>query len=102
MIFLPDAARQPPAREARSECEALAVLHLYAASVAGHPGALMAMGYRHSQATGSHTRLARACIVELDSIRIRLAHFSRGPLVYWHRLFCGRGLVWGPIEKHVT
>lgn len=32
--------------------EALAVLYLYAASVAGHPGALMAMGYRHAQGYG--------------------------------------------------
>lgn len=29
--------------------EALSVLYMYAASLAGHPGALMAMGYRHSQ-----------------------------------------------------
>lgn len=32
--------------------EALAVLHLYAASTAGHPGALMAMGYRHMYGYG--------------------------------------------------
>ncbi|CAK0853320.1 unnamed protein product, partial [Prorocentrum cordatum] len=32
--------------------EALAVLHLYAASTAGHPGALMAMGYRHQHGYG--------------------------------------------------
>lgn len=32
--------------------EALAVLHLYAASTAGHPGALMAMGYRHMHGYG--------------------------------------------------
>jgi TPR repeat protein len=32
--------------------EGLGVLYLYAASVAGHPGALMAMGYRHSQGYG--------------------------------------------------
>mmetsp|Transcript_38275 Transcript_38275/g.89894 ORF Transcript_38275/g.89894 Transcript_38275/m.89894 type:complete len:747 (-) Transcript_38275:95-2335(-) len=32
--------------------EALAVLHFYAASTAGHPGALMAMGYRHMHGYG--------------------------------------------------
>lgn len=32
--------------------EALGVLYLYAASVSGHPGALMAMGYRHVQGYG--------------------------------------------------
>lgn len=32
--------------------EALAVLYLYAASTAGHPGALMAMGYRHQHGYG--------------------------------------------------
>lgn len=32
--------------------EGLSVLYLYAASVAGHPGALMAMGYRHAQGYG--------------------------------------------------
>lgn len=32
--------------------EALAVLHFYAASTAGHPGALMAMGYRHQHGYG--------------------------------------------------
>lgn len=32
--------------------EALGVLYLYAASVGGHPGALMAMGYRHAQGYG--------------------------------------------------
>lgn len=39
-----------PAEMRRSE--ALAILYFYAASVAGHPGALMAMGYRHSQGYG--------------------------------------------------
>lgn len=34
------------------EREVLAVLYLYAASTAGHPGALMAMGYRHMQGYG--------------------------------------------------
>lgn len=37
--------------------EALGVLYLYAASVSGHPGALMAMGYRHAQGYG----VPRAC-----------------------------------------
>jgi len=32
--------------------EALGILHLYAASVAGHPGAVMAMGYRHLEGYG--------------------------------------------------
>ncbi len=32
--------------------KALAVLYLYAASTAGHPGALMAMGYRHLHGYG--------------------------------------------------
>ncbi|CAK0800201.1 unnamed protein product [Prorocentrum cordatum] len=32
--------------------EALAVLYMYAASTAGHPGALMAMGYRHQHGYG--------------------------------------------------
>lgn len=38
--------------EAYRDNEALAVLYLYAASVSGHPGALMAMGYRHYQGYG--------------------------------------------------
>ena len=32
--------------------QALAVLYLYAASTGGHPGALMAMGYRHLHGYG--------------------------------------------------
>ena len=38
-----------------SDCiydQALAVLYLYAASTGGHPGALMAMGYRHLHGYG--------------------------------------------------
>ncbi|CAK0900769.1 unnamed protein product [Prorocentrum cordatum] len=40
-----------PGREL-SRDEALGVLYTYAASVGGHQGALMAMGYRHSQGYG--------------------------------------------------
>lgn len=51
------AAMHEPGGDLRQR-EALAVLHLYAASTGGHPGALMAMGYRHLHGYG----VPKACV----------------------------------------
>ncbi|CAE7397615.1 SEL1L [Symbiodinium natans] len=46
--------------------EAMAVLHLYAASTAGHPGALMAMGYRHLHGYGVPQACTTAALNYID------------------------------------
>eukprot|EP00929_Paragymnodinium_shiwhaense_P077852 TRINITY_DN4018_c0_g2_i1.p1 TRINITY_DN4018_c0_g2~~TRINITY_DN4018_c0_g2_i1.p1 ORF type:complete len:758 (-),score=174.75 TRINITY_DN4018_c0_g2_i1:89-2362(-) len=46
--------------------EALAVLRLYAASTAGHPGALMAMGYRHMHGYGVPKSCSAAALNYID------------------------------------
>jgi len=61
----------------RSE-EASAVLHLYAASVAGHPGALMAMGYRHSQGYGVPKSCNTAALNYMEVARRVAAVYGAG------------------------
>ena len=49
-----------PARHLNKH-QALAVLYLYAASTGGHPGALMAMGYRHLHGYGVPQAVGPGC-----------------------------------------
>mmetsp|Transcript_96161 Transcript_96161/g.276251 ORF Transcript_96161/g.276251 Transcript_96161/m.276251 type:complete len:717 (-) Transcript_96161:43-2193(-) len=58
--------------------EALAVLHLYAASTAGHPGALMAMGYRHLHGYGVPQACATAALNYIDVAKRIASVYSEG------------------------
>mmetsp|Transcript_68412 Transcript_68412/g.164222 ORF Transcript_68412/g.164222 Transcript_68412/m.164222 type:complete len:715 (-) Transcript_68412:8-2152(-) len=58
--------------------EALSVLYLYAASLAGHPGALMAMGYRHSQGYGVPKSCGTAALNYLEVARKVARVYSSG------------------------
>ncbi|CAE7157117.1 SEL1L [Symbiodinium pilosum] len=58
--------------------EALAVLHLYAASTAGHPGALMAMGYRHLHGYGVPQACTTAALNYIDVAKGIASIFSSG------------------------
>lgn len=58
--------------------EALAVLHLYAASTAGHPGALMAMGYRHLHGYGVPQACTTAALNYIDVAKGIASIYSSG------------------------
>lgn len=58
--------------------EALAVLHLYAASTAGHPGALMAMGYRHMHGYGVPQACTTAALNYIDVAKRIAGVYSEG------------------------
>jgi len=58
--------------------EALAVLHLYAASTAGHPGALMAMGYRHIHGYGVPQACTTAALNYIDVAKQIAGVYSEG------------------------
>merc|ERR1719507_806254 len=58
--------------------EALAVLHLYAASTAGHPGALMAMGYRHMHGYGVPQACTAAALNYIDVAKQIASVYSEG------------------------
>lgn len=58
--------------------EALAVLHLYAASTAGHPGALMAMGYRHMYGYGVPKACQTAALNYIDVAKRIASVYSAG------------------------
>mmetsp|Transcript_77753 Transcript_77753/g.172166 ORF Transcript_77753/g.172166 Transcript_77753/m.172166 type:complete len:720 (-) Transcript_77753:49-2208(-) len=58
--------------------EALAVLHLYAASTAGHPGALMAMGYRHLHGYGVPQACTTAALNYIDVAKRIASVYSEG------------------------
>lgn len=58
--------------------EALAVLHLYAASTAGHPGALMAMGYRHMHGYGVPQACTTAALNYIDVAKQIASVYSEG------------------------
>eukprot|EP00440_Ansanella_granifera_P015756 gb/GFBE01017113.1/.p1 GENE.gb/GFBE01017113.1/~~gb/GFBE01017113.1/.p1 ORF type:complete len:786 (+),score=154.08 gb/GFBE01017113.1/:1-2358(+) len=58
--------------------EALAVLHLYAASTAGHPGALMAMGYRHLHGYGVPQACSTAALNYIDVAKRVAGVYSSG------------------------
>jgi len=58
--------------------EALAVLHLYAASTAGHPGALMAMGYRHMHGYGVPQACTTAALNYIDVAKQIAGVYSEG------------------------
>lgn len=58
--------------------EALSVLYLYAASVAGHPGALMAMGYRHAMGYGVPQACNTAALNYIEVARRVAAIYSTG------------------------
>eukprot|EP00927_Polykrikos_kofoidii_P049989 TRINITY_DN43957_c0_g1_i1.p1 TRINITY_DN43957_c0_g1~~TRINITY_DN43957_c0_g1_i1.p1 ORF type:complete len:846 (+),score=143.41 TRINITY_DN43957_c0_g1_i1:101-2539(+) len=52
--------------EESQRAEALAVLHMYAASTSGHPGGLMAMGYRHIHGYGVPKSCSAAALNYID------------------------------------
>ncbi|CAK9015123.1 unnamed protein product [Durusdinium trenchii] len=58
--------------------EALAVLYLYAASTAGHPGALMAMGYRHLHGYGVPQACSTAALNYIDVAKGVASIYSSG------------------------
>lgn len=58
--------------------EALSVLHLYAASIAGHPGALMALGYRHAQGEGVPKACSTAVLNYIEVARRVTDVYSAG------------------------
>jgi TPR repeat protein len=58
--------------------EALAVLHLYAASTAGHPGALMAMGYRHMHGYGVPKACTTAALNYIEVAKKIASVYSAG------------------------
>lgn len=58
--------------------EALGVLYLYAASVAGHSGALMAMGYRHSEGYGVPKACTTAALNYIEVARRVADVYSAG------------------------
>lgn len=58
--------------------EALAVLHLYAASTTGHPGALMAMGYRHMHGYGVPQACTTAALNYIDVAKKIASVYSEG------------------------
>lgn len=58
--------------------EALSVLHLYAASTAGHPGALMAMGYRHMHGYGVPQSCSAAALNYIDVAKEIASVYSEG------------------------
>lgn len=58
--------------------EALAVLQLYAASTAGHPGALMAMGYRHMHGYGVPQACTTAALNYVDVAKRIASVYSEG------------------------
>eukprot|EP00435_Cladocopium_sp_Y103_P041623 s365_g11.t1 len=58
--------------------EALAVLYLYAASTAGHPGALMAMGYRHLHGYGVPQACTTAALNYIDVAKGVASIYSSG------------------------
>eukprot|EP00927_Polykrikos_kofoidii_P037792 TRINITY_DN32008_c0_g1_i1.p1 TRINITY_DN32008_c0_g1~~TRINITY_DN32008_c0_g1_i1.p1 ORF type:complete len:762 (+),score=99.66 TRINITY_DN32008_c0_g1_i1:95-2380(+) len=58
--------------------EALTILHLYAASVAGHEGALMAMGYRHLHGYGVRKSCPTAALNYIEVARRVAAVYTEG------------------------
>lgn len=58
--------------------EALSILHLYAASTAGHHGALMAMGYRHTHGYGVPQACATAALNYIDVAKTVAKIYSEG------------------------
>lgn len=58
--------------------EALAVLHLYAASTSAHPGALMAMGYRHYYGYGVPQSCQAAALNYIDVAKRIASVYSEG------------------------
>lgn len=58
--------------------EALSVLYLYAASVAGHAGALMAMGYRHAKGYGVPNACSTAALNYIEVARRVADVYSTG------------------------
>lgn len=66
-----------PDEDARQK-EALAVLHLYAASTAGHPGALMAMGYRHMHGYGVPKACTTAALNYIEVAKRIASVYSAG------------------------
>mmetsp|Transcript_136326 Transcript_136326/g.271906 ORF Transcript_136326/g.271906 Transcript_136326/m.271906 type:complete len:699 (+) Transcript_136326:78-2174(+) len=58
--------------------EALSVLYLYAASVSGHSGALMAMGYRHSEGYGVPKACSTAALNYIEVARRVADVYSAG------------------------
>ncbi|CAE8593152.1 unnamed protein product, partial [Polarella glacialis] len=58
--------------------EAMAVLHLYAASTAGHTGALMAMGYRHLHGYGVPQACTTAALNYIDVAKKIASVYSAG------------------------
>jgi len=70
------ASSQPGDELHRSE--AMAVLHLYAASSGGHPGALMAMGYRHLHGYGVPQACSTAALNYIDVAKQIAGVYSSG------------------------
>ncbi|CAJ1368288.1 unnamed protein product [Effrenium voratum] len=71
-------ASLPARNEDLRRNEALAVLHLYAASTAGHPGALMAMGYRHLHGYGVPQACTTAALNYIDVAKGIASIYSSG------------------------
>merc|ERR1719512_388707 len=58
--------------------EALSILYLYAASVGGHPGALMAMGFRHAHGYGVPKACGTAALNYIEVARRIADVYSAG------------------------
>jgi len=77
MLAVLYSAMHQPSEDPRQR-EALAVLHFYAASTAGHPGALMAMGYRHMHGYGVPRACATAALNYIDVAKKITSVYSSG------------------------
>lgn len=71
-------ANMPVENDELRRNEALAVLYLYAASTAGHPGALMAMGYRHLHGYGVPQACTTAALNYIDVAKGVASIYSSG------------------------
>lgn len=71
-------ANMPASNDQLRRNEALAVLYLYAASTAGHPGALMAMGYRHLHGYGVPQACSTAALNYIDVAKGVASIYSSG------------------------
>lgn len=72
------AGTPPEPGENLRQREALAVLHLYAASTAGHPGALMAMGFRHMNGYGVPKACSTAALNYIEVAKRIASVYSAG------------------------
>ncbi|CAE8714295.1 unnamed protein product, partial [Polarella glacialis] len=70
--LLEDGSKQPRRNQA------LSVLYLYAASVSGHQGALMAMGYRHAEGLGVPKTCGTAALNYIEVARRVADVYSAG------------------------